>query len=309
MKKVLVALSTYGKHIPDPMERLRKEGYEIIFNPLGRKLTAEEVVQLGKECEGILAGLEPLNKKVLSSLPSLKVISRCGIGVDNIDLSFAAQKKVQIHTTPNAPTQSVVELTLAITLDVLRKVSWADSLIRKKKWERLKGVQLAGKTVGVIGLGRIGRGVAEAFQALRADVIGFDPKPNREWCTSHRVSLMDFEQVLKTSDILTLHVPKGSDGKFLIGEEEIKIMKPNSFLINLSRGGVVDEKALAKALASDRLAGAGLDVFENEPYEGPLINLKNIVLTAHMGSHAKEARAQMEREAAKNLLEGLLSLS
>jgi len=305
-EKVLVALSSFGPHDPDPLEEFQKKGFEIIKNPFGRKLTGNEVMDLAKDCVGILSGLEPLTAPVLKALPNLRVISRCGIGLDNIDIDHSNQKNIQILITPEAPIVSVTEMTIGLILDMTRKISWADRRIRNQEWTRLQGRQLKGSTVGVVGLGRIGKHVAAALKTFETEVIATDPKPDRAWAKAHEVRILNFHDLLSSSDIVTLHLSMSHQTKPILGYEELKLMKKGSYLVNMSRGGVVDEGALHEILKNGPLRGAALDVFDKEPYSGPLTELDNIVLTAHMGSHTGEARKQMEMESANNLLKALM---
>jgi len=302
--KVLIAPSTMGGYAPDPLEPLRREGYGIVPNPHKRKLTAEEVKELARDCVGIVSGLEPLTREVLDALPGLKCISRVGIGTDNIDMPYAARRGIAVCITGEAPVRSVVELAIGLLFALARNIPQADRLIRAGQWNRLKGVQLAGKTAGVVGLGRIGRAVARAFQNLDLKVVGADPAADPAWCRNFGIPVLSLDELLASSDIVTLHVPKPADG-VLIGSRELSLMRPHAFLLNLSRGGVVDEEALLQALSQDRLAGAAADVFEKEPYDGPLCQEERMLLSPHMGTYTQEAREAMERDAVLNLISAL----
>ena len=303
--KVLTSPSSFGQVGPQPLDLLTAKGFEIVNNPYGRKLTEDEVIDLAKDCVGIVAGVEPLTAKVMDALLNLKCISRVGVGMDNVDLEYARQKKIIVVNTPDGPTRSVAELTLAMTLSLLRKIPQADAAMKNKQWKKQTGNLFYNKTVGVIGLGRIGRLVAEMFRGLGNPVIGFDLIMNEEWSKKTGVELVDFNSLLQTADIVTVHVPGNEDKSPLIGHSEITLMKKNSFIINISRGGVVDEQALYNALISKQLAGAAVDVFSEEPYGGPLCELNNIILTPHLGSYAEEGKLQMEIDAVENLLKNL----
>jgi len=303
--KILTSPSSFGQVGPQPLDLLTAKGFEIVNNPYGRKLTEDEVIDLAKDCVGIVAGVEPLTAKVMDALLNLKCISRVGVGMDNVDLEYARQKKIIVVNTPDGPTRSVAELTLAMTLSLLRKIPQADAAMKNKQWKKQTGNLFYNKTVGVIGLGRIGRLVAEMFRGLGNPVIGFDLIMNEEWSKKTGVELVDFNSLLQTADIVTVHVPGNEDKSPLIGHNEIALMKKNSFIINISRGGVVDEQALYNALISKQLAGAAVDVFSEEPYGGPLCELNNIILTPHLVSYAEEGKLQMEIDAVENLLKNL----
>lgn len=282
---------------------LTQKDYKIITNSFGRKLTEDEVLDMLKNnVVGMIAGVEPLTKRVLESVKSLRVISRCGIGLDSVDTDVAQKLNIKVFNTPSAPVAAVAELTIALILDVLRKVSQTDRTIRQGYWKQFMGSLLASKTVGVIGCGRIGSKVSKLLKAFNAQVLVTD---QRHVLVAPDIINCQLDELLNRSDIITLHIPYGPSTHHFIQHERIMKMKAGSILINASRGGLIDEQALFNALQSGHLAGAGLDTFEEEPYNGPLITLPQVVLTAHMGSYAKETRTQMEREAAENLLEGL----
>lgn len=304
-KKVLTSPSSMGQCGSEPFDLLRENGYEIINNPYGRKLTEDEVIELAKDCEGIVAGVEPLTSHVMDALPELKCISRVGVGMDNVDLEYAKQKGIIVVNTPEGPTRGVAELTLAMTLSLLRKIPQADAAMHQHQWKKKIGNLFLDKKIGVIGLGRIGRLVAELFRGLKNPVIGYDPYADRAWAEQNGVEIKSFKEVIEESDILTLHIPGNRDKSPVITAEELNWMKDGAFLINIARGGVVDEDALFAALKSGKLTGAAVDVYTKEPYDGPLCDLDNIILTPHLGSYAKEGKLKMEVDACQNLIDAL----
>ena len=302
MHKILTSPSSMGEISPQPFTILEQNGYEVVNNPYGRKLTEDEVIELAKDCIGIVAGVEPLTAHVMDALPHLKCISRVGVGMDNVDLEYAKSKNIVVVNTPDGPTRAVAELTLAMTLSLLRRIPQADAALKNRQWKKQTGNLIFGKQIGIVGLGRIGRLVAELFRGIGNPVIGFDPYADSQWAKEKGVTLGSFDGVLSNADILTLHIPANKDKSPVVGEQEIAQMKAGSFIINLSRGGVVDEKALYQALKTGKLSGAAMDVFTEEPYNGPLCELDNIVLTPHIGSYAKEGKLQMEIDAVNNLI-------
>lgn len=305
MKKVLTSPSSMGQCGSEPFDLLSENGYEVINNPYGRKLTEDEVIELAKDCIGIVAGVEPLTPRVMDALPNLKCISRVGVGMDNVDLEYAKQKGIIVVNTPDGPTRGVAELTLAMTLSLLRRIPQADAALHQHKWKKQIGNLFLDKKVGIIGLGRIGKSVAELFRGLKNPVIGYDPFANEAWAKENGVELASFEEVLKQADILTLHVPGNKDKSPVIGATELAMMKDGAFLINIARGGVVDETALYDALKDGKLAGAAIDVYTKEPYDGPLCDLENIIMTPHLGSYAKEGKLQMEIDAVINFIKAV----
>lgn len=303
--KVLTSPSSMGQCGNEPFDLLREHGYEIINNPYGRKLTEDEVVELAKDCIGIVAGVEPLTARVMDALPNLKCISRVGVGMDSVDQEYAKQKGIIIVNTPDGPTRGVAELTLAMTLSLLRKIPQADAAMHQHKWKKQIGNLILGKKIGVIGLGRIGKMVSELFRGIGNPVIGYDPFANREWAKEKGVEIKSFEEVLTEADILTLHIPGNKDKSPVLSLTELNKMKDGAFLINIARGGVVDEDALFTVLKSGKMAGAAIDVYTKEPYDGPLCDLENIIMTPHLGSYAKEGKLKMEIDACQNLIDAL----
>jgi D-3-phosphoglycerate dehydrogenase len=303
--KVLTSPSSFGQITSEPFDLLKRQGYEVVNNPYGRKLTEDEVIELAKDCIGIVAGVEPLSAKVLDELPLLKCISRVGIGMDSIDLAYAKKKNIIVTNTPDGPTRPVAELTLGMTLALLRKIPQAHYDLKNKLWKKQTGNLIFNKVIGVVGLGRIGRLVAQLFVGIGNEVIGFDPCIDKDWAEKNQIKVVDFETLLKIADIITLHVPGNQDGSAVIGVHEINMMRNGAFLINISRGGVIDELALYEALNSKKLAGAAIDVFSEEPYSGPLCDLDNVVLTPHLGSYAEEGKLLMEIDAVNNLINAL----
>ncbi len=288
-----------------PFDLLIQNGYEIVNNPFGRKLTENEVINLAKECVGIVAGVEPLNKTVMDALPQLKCISRVGVGMDSVDLDYAKEKGIIVVNTPDGPTRSVAEMTIAMTFSLLRKIPQADANIKNGIWKKEIGNLLYDKVVGIIGLGRIGKMVAEMFKNLGNTVIGFDLYPDEKWAAQNSVKLMQLDEIISSSDIITLHIPPNKDKEAIIGKDQLTKMKSSAFLINAARGGVVDEIALFALLTQGKIAGAAIDVFSEEPYTGPFTTLNNVVLTPHLGSYAAEGKLQMEIDAVNNLIEAL----
>ena len=278
---------------------LKARGIEYVLNPYGRALTEAEAIELLSECAGVAAGTEALTERVFAALPELKAVSRCGVGMDNVDLAAAAARGIVVKNTPDGPTRAVAELTLGLALALLRQIPAMDRDIRVGVWKKRMGGLLQDKKVGVIGLGRIGRATAGLFAALGAEIAYSDPVAD-----SSAFKHLDLEELLPWADIITVHAPPAKDD-FLLNAERLGLMRPGAWLINAARGGIVDEAALAGLLAQGRLTGAALDVFGQEPYTGPLTKFDNVILTPHIGSYAKEARIRMEIDTIANLLEAL----
>lgn len=253
----------------------------------------------------IVRSATTVDAATLDRAPGLRVVGRAGVGVDNIDVAAATERGVAVMNAPGGNTVSAAELTMALLLSVARRVTEADRTMREGRWERsrLQGVELRGKTFGVIGAGRIGWEVAERCRAFGMDVIVYDP-----YLPAHRVDelrphLVTLDQLIETADVISLHVPLNAETKGLIDDDALRRMKRGAFVLNASRGGVVDEAALAQALSQGRIAGAGLDVFESEPLspDSPLLTAPNLVLTPHLGASTKEAQVQVALEVARNV--------
>ncbi len=296
---ILITTSSFGIDCFPP-------GLEVIYNPYKRKLTEEEVKDLIIKYQpiGMIAGVEPLTRDVMMEAKNLKIISRCGIGVDSVDLEAAKELGIKVRITPDAPLISVAEHTLALILSLIKKITLLDSKIRKCEWKGPKTNLVSGKTVGVIGCGRIGTYVSKLLKSFGCLVLGYDP-----YVKEHNIcTMVKFEELISKSDIITLHLPLDSGTKNIIGLKQLKQMKPTALLVNVARGGLIDEAALHEVLNNKEIAGAALDCFVEEPYNGQLLTLDNTILTPHMGSSAIEARSMMEQQAVGNLLEELKKL-
>ncbi|RJX31671.1 MAG: hydroxyacid dehydrogenase [Desulfarculus sp.] len=296
--KVLLAPSSFGANDPAPLARLAQAGLELVDNPYKRKLTQEELLTLLPGVSGIIAGLEPLNREVLSR-SQLKVISRVGVGLSNVDLEAAAELGIAVRYTPDAPTIAVAELTVGCLLSLLRRVMEMDRTLHQCRWEKCVGYQLAGRTVLLVGLGRIGRAVARLLAPFGVRLLAADPAVEQ---TPQGVELVSLAQGLPQADVISLHA---SGSQQVLGPEQFALIKPGAFLLNPSRGELVDEAGLQAALDSGRLAGAWLDAFQQEPYAGPLTGYANVILTPHVGSYSAECRLDMEMQAVNNLLAAL----
>lgn len=297
--KVLISTSSFGKADSKPLE-VCKEKCEVIVNLYGRKLTTEEFIELTAEADAVIAGVENITREALVKRPNIKVISRCGVGMDNVDQEACKELGIKLYNTPNAPVASVAELTVTVMLDLLKNVSNMNRDLKAGNWNKMTGYMLKGKRIGIIGMGRIGRRVAELLHVFGVETAYTDIQDMKNGYT-----YMEKQALLLWADIITIHASNCKEGTFLLGAEDIQTMKETSFLVNTSRGRFVDEDALYNALKTKRIQGAALDVYIEEPYQGRLCELDNVLLTPHISSSAKEGRAVMEMEAVQNLFEGL----
>jgi D-3-phosphoglycerate dehydrogenase len=300
--RVLVTSTSFNKVDPLPRERLIQSGCEIVENPFGRPLKEEELIPLLKEVDGIVAGLDEYSRKAILSTNRLKVISRYGVGVDNIDLEAAKERGILVVNTPEVNTQAVADLTFGLILAVCRKIPKAHFSTQKGNWGRLIGRGVYKKSLGIIGLGRIGKAVAERARGFSMEILAYDIKIQE----APGIRFLPLEELLATGDFITLHCDLNPGSKGIIGAEELVLMKKTAFLINTARGGLIDENALYQALRDWKIAGAALDAFQDEPpVNSPLLTLDNIITTPHIGSYTHEALLEMGLIAVDNLIHNL----
>lgn len=304
MNKIVISTSSFDLDNNPVVQRLLAQGLRVISNPYRRKLTENEIITLlGNDTVALLAGIEPLTEHVLTAAKALRIIARCGTGLDSVDLESALRLNIKVSNTPEAPAQAVAELTLGLMLCSLRHICQTNQSVRQGEWPRSQGHLLAAQTVGIVGLGHIGRRVAKLCEVFEANVIAHDPFLQH---ATEGVKLVSLEALLEQANIVTLHLPYSQEVHHLFNSHTIARMKPGAVLINAARGGLVDEIALQTALDSKHLSAAALDSFEQEPYHGPLCKYEQVILTSHIGSLAREARHRMEIEAAENLWKGLI---
>jgi len=295
-KKVLIGPSSFSAIDKSPMERLCETGCEIINNPFKRRLTKSELFDLlAMGITGLIAGLEPLDREVLKG-SKLRVISRCGAGMSNVDLIAAKELGIKVFSTPDAPTDAVAELTVGALLSMLRMIPQMDRDLHEGKWNKRIGVQLKGKTVAIIGFGRIGRRVTQFLRPFDIRIIAVDPdiKENIKG-----VKFLPLDKAIREADIITIH---SSSTDCILGEKQFRSMKKGVFLLNSARGSVLNTGAFIEALEEGKIAGAWMDTFEQEPYNGPLKKYPQLILTPHVGSYTRECRKNMEVQAVENLI-------
>ena len=255
-----------------------------------------------KDCEiVVIRSATKLTKEVLDKAEQLKIIARCGVGIDNVDLDFAKSKSISVTNSPSANLISVVELTVALIISVSRKLSLADSHLKKGEWNRSQflGNELYGKTLGIVGFGKAGRLVAERMKSFGMSIVFYDPYVT-DWNGSEESIKLD--DLLRTADVVSIHVIKTKDTENLISKDMLDLLKPSSVIINTSRGGVLDEDYLFELLESEKIFGAGLDVYSNEPPKNvDRYNGLNLVTTPHIGASTNEAQLKAGLETIENI--------
>lgn len=303
MDKVLIAPMTLAGLDGAFVQVLRQAGFELIYPQRQVQLNEEELLAILPGIKGSLAGSEPYTERVLAANPSLRVIARAGVGFDAVDVKAATKRGIAVAITPGTNEGSVAEHTFALMLGLAKNLVTQHLGVKAGGWPRGANLPLRGKTLGIAGMGRIGKAVALRGQAFGMRLLAFDPFPDTAFASHHRIALVPFERLLAESDYLTLHLPVTADSRYLINRQTLALMKPTAFLINTARGAVVNETDLLDALRHKRLAGAGLDVFEQEPPGNhPLFELSNVLLTPHAAGTDVQSRDDMALSAAQAIV-------
>ncbi|MGE0445126.1 MAG: phosphoglycerate dehydrogenase [Vicinamibacterales bacterium] len=303
-RRVLITTVPFGAPDRQALDLLDSAGVDYTINPIGRRLKEAELLTLARDFGVIIAGTEPITAAVIGAAPHLRLISRVGIGLDSVDLSATRARRVSVAYTPDAPAPAVAELTIGLMLSLLRHVPFADRALRQGRWLRLMGRRLEEITVGIVGVGRVGRRVVAALRGgfPGVHILANDLAPDTTFGAAHRIEWVEKAELFRSSDVVSVHVPLTPTTQGMIGADELALMRPTALLINTARGGVVAEAALADALRSGRLLGAAMDVFSQEPYEGELAGVEQCLLTCHMGSMSIDCRTRMEVEATEEAI-------
>lgn len=308
-KRILITPRSFGKTSNVPFEMLEKYGYEIIKNDTGKSYTEDELLKVIEDVDGLIVGLDPVTRKVLEKGKKLKAVSKYGVGVDNIDLEAAKELGIKVTYTPGANNESVADFAFALMLASSRKVNELDEIVRSNKWEKKIGIEVYGKTIGIVGTGAIGKGVARRASGFNMEILAYDLYADEAFANQIGMKYVDKKTLLEKSDFITLHVPLTDEMYHFIDSEELSMMKKSAILINTSRGGIVNEDALYDALKENKIAGAAFDVYEKEPpTNSKLLELKNILLAPHCGASTVDATNRMGVMAVQGLvsvLEGM----
>jgi phosphoglycerate dehydrogenase-like enzyme len=290
------------------LQRLRDAGYEVVFCTPGIQPGEDELMSLLPGCVGYLAGVEPIPARVLDSAKDLRAISRNGTGTDSIDLDAAARLGISVLRAEGANARGVAELTIGLVLGLARSIPFSDANLKRGSWERRKGIEVQGKTLGLIGCGRIGRLVAEMALAMGMTVVAFDPCADDSFRPGDRFRYGDLGAVLSESDVISLHCPAGADGRPVIDAGAIQKMKRGVYLVNTARGGLLDGDAVLDALSRGRIAGVAVDAYVKEPPgDDPLVRHSRVIATPHTGAYTDESVDRAVEQAVDNLLVALLA--
>jgi len=300
---ILVSTSSFGEPNKEPIKLLEKNGINFSLNPYNRKLTEDEINDLLPGHQILIAGTETISKRVLDNAKDLKFISRVGVGLDGIDLSYAKDRDIRVSYTPSAPSSAVAELSLAHILSLIRHIPISNLHLHSENWSRKIGSSISELTIGLVGAGRIGSKLINLLQALNVkEILIYDVNIDKSKFDAPNVSVTNFKNLLSSSDVISLHLPLNKDTKNLISKKELLEMKKEAILINTSRGGIINEADLFDVMSEGHLAGIGLDVFEEEPYRGNLTQIDRALLTAHLGPMSNLSRVEMEVEAVKEVI-------
>lgn len=288
--KVFSSSPTFGYYATEPLEYLKRHGCEVELVPKGKKMSEADLIQSVVECDAIIAGVEKITERVIEASRKLKIIAEHGVGVDNIDLEAASKRGVVVTNAPGGNSGAVADLTIGLFLSLARRIPFADRSVKEGGWPRIVGIQLNGKVLGIIGMGQIGKEVAKRALGFDMKILAYDVVKDESLAQKLGVTYLSLDEILAESDFLSIHVPLSPLTHQMIGERELGLMKRGAFLVNLSRGAVVDEEALYRALKEGRIRAAALDVFSNEPpIKSPLLTLDNVILTPHMAGSTFEA--------------------
>lgn len=300
--KVLVTSNSFGRYDPTPICRLEEAGFTVITNPYHRQMCVSELIEQITDADAVILSTESITERVLDSAKSLKIISRYGVGLDNIDLDACAKRGIPVTVTRNANSTAVAEYAVALMLAASRGIMTSSSAAKEGIWQKFNGLNLTGKCVGIVGLGAIGREVARLLQGFQVRLLAYDLLCDEAFMEEYHIEQTSLDELLVQSDIVTLHVP-GEDGKALLTKERFASMKQDSILINTARASLLDYDALLTQLAAKRLFAAALDVHEHEPYfDKRLLAYENVMLTPHNAAITKEATIRTSHMAVDHIL-------
>lgn len=304
-KKILITPKSYYG-IKDKMLPLLKY-YDLKFNDTGKTFTEEQMKHLAEDVDGIIIGVDPITEEVIDNANNLKAISKYGVGMDNIDIDKVKKEGIKVRKTPGTNNISVAELAIGLMFDLARNISVNINKVKNNQWERVKGVELTDKTLGVIGCGSIGKEVVKRARGLQMSVLIYDPYfDDKKLLEDKNINQVKKEKLLENADFVSLHLPLNNETSNIISKNELKHMQNTAFLINTARGGLIDEVALLWGLKNEELAGAACDVFSQEPpKDHPLLDFNNFLLTPHMGANTEESVFRMAEQATKNMIEML----
>lgn len=304
--KILVTPRSLTRSVHPALDAMADAGYEIVACTPGEMPTEDELVQLVPGCVGYLAGVERVTERVLDAADSLRVIGRNGTGIDNVDLAKAEEMGIKVCRAEGANARGVAELTFSLILSLVRSIPFSDVAMKGERWERRKGIELQGRTLGLVGCGKIGQMTAEFGLAFGMKVIAFDPYPNPDFAPGGGFSYEPLDRVLAEADIISLHCPALPDGAPLLDEAALRTVKQGVYVVNTARGSLIDQDAILAALKDGRVAGVAVDAFDPEPpTDWRLVEHPRCIATPHIGGFTDESVSRAASVAVQNILDVL----
>lgn len=304
--KVLVTPRSFGKTDPEAWRMLEHAGIEAIRNPYGAILTEDQLRERLVDCDGIVIGIDPLPEAVLAAAPKLRAIAKYGVGVDNIDLDYCRQHGIRVSRTLGANTEAVADFTFALILAAARQIPFIDRRCRLGDWSKITTLDVHGKTLGLLGLGAIGKAVARRANGFNMCILSYDPVWDGDFARACGVERTALDDIYRKADFISLHLPLLPETQNIIGEAQLRLMKQTAIIINTARGGLIQETALLSALQDKRIHAAGIDAFSIEPPENPAwYALDNLVISSHAAASTEGAITVVGRMAAQNIINDL----
>ena len=296
---ILIVTYPFGMCGDKPVKLLEETGWGLHYSFLGRRLEGNEVRSMLKGMDAVIAGTELYNKETIELAKDLKVISRVGIGLDNVDYQECKKRGIKVANTPEAPSDAVADLTVAQIFNLLRGLYVSNQSVKEGRWERITGLSIKQIKVGILGVGRIGRRVIDRLKPFGSNILACDINPNKD---INEITWVDKDTLFKECDLISIHIPLNKKNYHFVGMKELSMMKEGSYIINTARGSVINERDLEFCLLNKHLEGAALDVFEKEPYCGCMKEMDNVLLTAHLASSDRLSRYHMELWAVENCI-------
>jgi D-3-phosphoglycerate dehydrogenase len=304
-KKILIGVTNFSKYCAKAEQLIEYAGFELIKNPYQRSYTKEELREIDPDVCAVIAGMESWDSETVKYFKQLKIIMKFGVGVDTIDLKAAEENRIIVRNAPGLNSVSVANMTIALMFAVLRKIVMYVNTTKSGKWVRDMADDIDDKTIGIIGFGDIGKKVAKRLSGFDARILAYDINPDKGAAKDLNTEMVSFDKLIEESDIITIHVPNTTSTYHLIGKREFERMKRNAVVINTSRGPVIDEKALIRALETGRIAGAGIDVYEAEPVVAynPLLKIETAVCTPHVSGETYKAYNDISMFIAREIID------
>lgn len=301
--RIFIATSSFLDLNNDPTDLLKKNSIDYFFNEKGRTLTENEILNYLTDCDGVIAGTEKYNTNLLEKLTKLKVISRLGVGTDNIDLGKAESEGIKVISCKTSPIESVSEIIIAALIMLSRNITPMMNSLKDKKWEKRMGNLISNRNLGIVGLGKIGKKLVQQSKGFGLSYYAYDENQDEEFAKKFEVKYVSLEKLFEKSDFISLNIPLTHKTENILNRDAFLKMKRKPIIVNTSRGELIDEDDLGEALKSGQISSVFLDVFRDEPFKSDkLLELDNFYGTPHIGAYAEETRSMLELEAVENLI-------